>query len=381
MRRFALLGSFVALVAAIFYLWQQRFERSPQFPTYRLADLKAMTAPVAGVEWLNTGCNPRIRLSADKAGTPVCVRMEFPGILPVDALQVRVRMESHGLKAGQEAWDDGRCIIEWHPVGGGSSENDAVASVRGDDPGEVTNFVMRPKLSPAVPVLRLEFLGRAGEFELTLFEATVVRETWVWKIGCWVILAAWLAWSYGFVVHIGGKGWLRSLLGASLWLLMGIYFVVPGPWGNLRPLAAPFQVGQEVAKPLSPGKEPNPQLTGLATDAIALKSVGEIPIKGDLLLRIKFIFFKLRPLLHILLLLGPALVIALLVGSRSALWLTAIFAAATEVAEVAFGYGFDLDDVYDLVSDAIGIGLGLWLSHGLISWTILRRSNGRLTTK
>ena len=381
MRIFALLGIFCALVTALFFVWQLRFERDPEFFAVRLVDLKGMSSPTAGVEWLGPASAPTVRLSVNNAGSPVLVRIKLPMTKPIDFLHVRVRMKSLGLSVGQEPWSDGRCIIEWHPAGGGVSENDAVASVRGDDPGEVMNFVMHPKKSPAVPVLRLEHLGQAGVLELTEFEATAVRETWVWKIGHWALLAAWLAWAYVLVRHTGAKCRLRSMLAALVWLLMGIYFVVPGPWENLRPLAAPFQMGPEIAKASSTNIAEKPWVTDQAADVTEVKSVGKIPAQGDLLLRIKFQFLRLRPLLHLLLLFGPTLLIALLVGTRPALRLTAIFSFATEVAEVAYGYGFDSADVGDLIWDGVGIALGLWLSQFVMTAIFARRSEGGLTAE
>lgn len=335
-RSFALLGIFSVLVMALFFFWQQRFERTPEFSTVRLADLRGVASPAAGVDWLGAEADPSVRLRVENPNNPVVVRIKFPVSTPVDFLHVRFRMKSRGLKVGNDPWADGRCIIEWHPAAGGVSENDAIASARGDDLGEVIDFVMRPKQSPAVPVLRLEHLGQAGELELTQFEATVVRERWAWKIGHWLLLAAWLAWAYALVIHTGATGRLRSLLAASVWLLMGIYFVVPGPWENLRPLAVPFEMGPEVVKPIFPGIEVKSREIADTSNAAALTSVGKIPIQGDLLLRIKFQFLKLRPLLHLLLLFGPALLIGLLVGMRPALWLTAIFSIGTEVAEHGF---------------------------------------------
>ncbi|MEO8617220.1 MAG: hypothetical protein ABI600_18930 [Luteolibacter sp.] len=331
-----------------------------------------MTTPVAGVEWLGPETNPRVRLKVDKADAPVCVRIALPGILPVDWLHVRVCMKSNGLEVGQNFWDDGRCIVEWHPAGGGPPENDSVASVRENDPGEVLDLVLSPKGASAIPVLRLEHLGRAGDFELTRFEATVVRETRIWKIGRWGLMIGGLVWAYSLISSFGGKERVRCLMAAALWVVMGIYFVVPGPWKNLRPLAAPFNLGPEVAPPPSVGSLTKSKAVDSHPPSAVVRSVGNIPLKGDLTLLIKFHFFKLRPVLHSLLLFAPALLIALLVGWRPALWLATLFALAIEGAEAAFGYGFDWLDVTDLISDALGIVIGLLLARRLLAWRLSR---------
>ncbi len=69
----------------------------------------------------------------------------------------------------------------------------------------------------------------------------------------------------------------------------------------------------------------------------------------------------LRPILHALLLFLPALAFAFLLNRKSAIMLAVGLAVAIEVAQTAFGYGFGWDDVGDLVTDAIGIALALWV--------------------
>ena len=69
---------------------------------------------------------------------------------------------------------------------------------------------------------------------------------------------------------------------------------------------------------------------------------------------------RARPLLHSLLLFAPALALALLAGRKPAVFLAIPLALAIELAQVAFGYGFDWIDVLDLACDAIGIALAMW---------------------
>lgn len=275
-------------------------------------------------------------------------------------------MKSDDLALGKDYWDDGRLIIDWHPAGGGAVEHDPVHSVRWENPGAMMEFVMRPMIGPAVPVLRLEHRGRAGELELVHFEVTVLRETWWWKIGKWFALAGWLAWACALVFSFGIKHRCRGILAAVVWLTMSLFLVVPGPWKIIRPMGSEFLIGSEVTgthfvdsasttriaePPQSPGDDP--------------ASVGKIPIQGDLSLRIKSYLSNLRQFLHLVLLVAPACVIALLVGWRVSLALSVIFSLSVEGAQAVFGYGFDWIDVADLACDGFGIGVGLLLAKVL----------------
>lgn len=368
MRRLILPGTFLILVAGIYFLWQYRFERSPGFPTIRLADLRAAAHPAPGVDWHGPETQPTLRLRVDPAQPRIVVtRFDLPGMTAVDLLHLRFKISSLQLTRGKQDWDDGRCIIEWHPQTAGAAwENNPIGSAKGDLAGTVQEWVTRPDHPPATPALRVEHLGTGGDFELSLFEATVVRERWVWKIGRWVLMAAWLAWA---VAWIGGS-LLRAIPAATIWLVMGLYFVIPGPWKLYHSMGAPFQIGQEITGSHDPFPPPPGQPSG---SSMPLESVGEIPDQGDFTLRLKHYAKNARPLLHSLLLFGPTLLIACLVGHRPARSLAVIFALAIEAAQISFGYGFDWVDLFDLVCDATGIFLALLAHRWLKRWSPLVR--------
>ena len=357
MRRYILPLTFLALVAAIYFLWQHRFERSPGVPTLHLADLRAAYGQLPSAEWLGPETRPRLRLRVDRSQPrPVATRMDLPGMKAIDLLHLRLQFAATHLTPGKQVWNDGRCIIEWHsPAGGDEWENNPVGSARHNHLGDVEQWVTRPDQPPASPALRLENLGTGGDFELLVFEATAVRETWLWKIGRWLLMAAWLAWA---VAWIGGKtNFIRSVLAASVWLLMGLYFVVPGPWKSYHSIGTPFNIGKEVSS--QPRAVSSIPISNIHTP---LASVGEIPDQGDFTLRLKHYATHARPLLHIILLAVPTLLIACLVGAKSARSLAVILALAIEAAQISFGYGFDWGDLVDLACDATGIALAL-LAH------------------
>jgi hypothetical protein len=359
MRRVYFLGSLVGLLAALFAMWAFRFQRSPELPTWRLADLQTAAPPMPGVEWLGSPDRPSLRIKVDSANPRVAVRLAIPRVPAVEGLHLRYRLSARGLTPGAETWEDGRFMIEWHqPDGDSGQENEPVGSTRYDCQNALEDFVVRPLRGPAIPALRLEHLGRSGEFELSDVEITAIEERAVWRAGRWFLALAWLAWGTLWVRSWTGiEGW-RALCVSAIWLTMAIYFVIPGPWKVQRAIYPEFQLGgQYVAAPEHAGewaKTPSTILSG------PLPALGKIAAQGDLALRVKLSIARARPLLHSLLLFAPALALALLAGRKPAVVLAVVLALTIELAQVAFGYGFDWIDVFDLASDAIGIALAMW---------------------
>jgi glycopeptide antibiotics resistance protein len=93
--------------------------------------------------------------------------------------------------------------------------------------------------------------------------------------------------------------------------------------------------------------------------------LGALPLQGGWIIQVKSHLAKLRPLLHSLLLCGPTLLFLWLVGRRPAIALALGLAILIEAAQAAFGYGFDFLDVFDLVSDVLGIAAALWVHRRL----------------
>lgn len=369
MRRLTLLGTFVLLSGALYGLWQHRFERAPESPTVRLSELRAIASPAPGVEWLGPESSPHLRLRVDQAHSKVVARVDLPQIHAVSFLHVRFKVTTTSLVPGKKTWQDGRCLIEWHPQARGSAwENNPFCSAKYSESSGIVEMVLRPDHPPAIPALRLENLGTSGDLELTMFEATVLRERLVWKIGRWLLMAGWLAWAVAWIGPRGKSGRLRPLMASAIWLVTGLYFVVPGPWKDVRSFAGPFQIGAETPavadhslSAARPERPDSPTVNRLSANPTALESVGKIPDQGDFTLRLKHYAANARPLLHILLLFAPTLAMACLVGRKPAGSLAAILALAIEASQLAFGFGFDRVDVFDLASDAVGISLALWL--------------------
>ena len=376
MRHVLLLGSLLALMVAVVVMWAFRFERSPGLTTWGLADLQVGFPTTQGVDWLGTPGHPILRLRMEEGGKPLAFRLSIPMAPAVDGLHLRFRMVSRGLIPGDEAWQDGRFMVEWHqPQSKAALERDSIGSIRDDIRGDLQDLVVQAVNGPAIPALRLEHLGCSGEFELSDLEITAVRERSIWKIGRWFLVLGWLLWVVTFVRSWPGISLWRATCAAGIWVVMGMYFVVPGPWKIQRAMVSGFHLGgsvsdHSVASTTQVGSESTANPHGVPSGP--QPSLGKLPDLGNLAIRVKQAVSQARPLLHMFLLFAPTLVFAWLLGRSPALALSAILAVFIELAQVVFGYGFDIFDIGDLASDAAGIALALWL-HGVIS----KRLEGR----
>ncbi len=372
MRRTLLLGSFAVLLTALCVLWHYRFQRSTGLPVWHLADLRESSPSVPGVVWSGSSLNPALELHAESGGPQVAARLLIPAATAVSGLRLRFRLSAHGLVGGAEPWQDGRFFIEWHdPDDPGKRENDPVGSTRDDIDGGLENFIIQPLHRPAIPALRLEHMGRAGGFVLSDLEITAVEERPVWKVGSWLLAAGWIAWAATCVRSWPGIKWWRACCSAVVWFFVVSQCVVPGPWKIQRDLFSQFQIGgharqdevSATARSSEAGERP-------AIEAGPLAPIGKPPENANLMLRVKYRIVQARPLLHMLMLLGPTLVIACFVRGQPAAFLCAVLAIGTEAAETAFGYGFDWLDVGDLASDAAGIIIAVWIHKKLLEMTL-----------
>lgn len=364
MRRAFLAASFLALVAALVLLWTHRYEQVPGLPVWRLADLRTGVPKVPGVEWTGKADDPGLRLIVDKPTPRVALRLSIPGVPALDMLQLRYRMAAKGLTPGKEKWEAGRMMIEWHlEQVAGEVEQDPVGGAKLEEEFGHVTLIAASENGPARPALRIEHLGLAGQLELEDLEVTAVRERQLWKTGRWFLACGWLIWLVACMGPNPGVARWRVLAAAGIWLAMGIQFVVPGPWKIARPLAERFELGERAHEPPSGQAPPSMEsLPSLEISSGAVPSSGKLPVRGGLALRIKLLASQIRPLLHVLLLMAPVFASALLVGRKPTLVLAVLLSLAIEGVQAAFGYGFDWLDVMDLLTDAVGIALGLWLA-------------------
>lgn len=370
MRRALLTGMMLFLLLALGTVWAFRFQRLPNLQTWHLADLRKGFPVTEGVEWQGQGDDLHLRLSAKSGSLPLAIRLALPGIVPISGLHLRFQMSARNLVQGAEKWEDGRFMVEWLPKNGDiESARDSIGSIRGDKLGRSESLVILAPNDGAVPVLRLENLARSGDFDLSGLEISAVQESGVWKVGRWVLAAAWMLWAALCVRSWPGVNRWRAFTAAALWVILSVNLVIPGPWHVQRPMFPEFQLGKTdfpVSTQITPSKEtislPRVSLSG------PVAALGKQSDQGSLLLRVKLAIKRARPLLHALALFGPTLAFLILVGRRPALFLAILLALAIELGEVAFGYGFGWDDVMDLVTDGIGIALAVILWSRMRFW-------------
>jgi hypothetical protein len=372
MRRALIPCTFIFLVAATLFLWQYRFERDPRHPTLRLADLRQSTTLVAGAAWAGTDANPTLALRSSTS-QKVVQSLALPNLPPTHWLHLRFQTKASQLQAGKYSWNHGRFIVEWHTAGK-SWQFDPISSANGNKATGIIDLIARPGGQPATPSLRIENLATSGDFLICMLEATVVRERMLWTIGRVGLFIGWVLWFLMAAGFTSKQNRIRSALAAAIWLATAITLVFPGPWKNLHPLNSAFQLGPETRQipadlpvlslPAAPSQSATP-----ASAANAPK-VGQAPttirtlIQDSLILRIKNqiiqAFPNLRLLIHILLLLALTLPSIWLIGQNRSVFFAILISIAIEAAQFFFGYGFDHNDILDLLCDAGGIGLALW---------------------
>ncbi len=360
MRRLILIATFLALNSALFLLWQLRFEPIPGIRQFALEDLRPTTTLSPGASWIDTADGAVLSLKIGKDGNVPIALLQFPNLSPQQWLQVKIQTTALNLIAGHQYWKDGRCIMEWHTAGAKEPwENNQFSSVRNNQKTDVDELVLRPDRAPAYPLLRIENSGVSGEMRVIKFEAIAVQERLMWRIGRWLLALGWISWVV-YLIGFNANFWVRPILAGFICLMMGIYFVVPGPWKVIRSFSQPFQIHPSSHEPTVKLPEfeeftpLNPE-SSLGITRKPLESVERVVEKNDMALRLKLEFARFRPILHVLLLFFPTLVITCLVGKRPAIQLMVIMAILIEAAQVAFGYGFDQTDIVDLISDSIGI--------------------------
>ena len=77
---------------------------------------------------------------------------------------------------------------------------------------------------------------------------------------------------------------------------------------------------------------------------------------------------RIRPLLHCLLMFAPTVTVLLIIPKSRVLMVSGTVSLGIELAQYLFGFGFDGLDILDLVWNAAGIGLAIWIHPLLARW-------------
>ncbi len=389
--------SFLLLLAGLLAAWTWRYEAVPGSPRLTLRELKPLIPPMQGLSWQGTEEKPVLRLSKAEGEGAVSFRVALPGLESIDALHLRGRLKADALLRGPEPWLVGRLLLTWLPADGGVTEQDPIAGVEDDALHEMSSLVAVPADAPATPLLLICHHGVHGAMDILDLELQPVRETKVWRVSKWILLLMFWVWLVFALRSSSIMPFWKPMLAAWILMILFIQFVIPGPWKIQRPLGWwDFHMGEEVSireanhspshnqsvpksardadtsNPVENGevKNPVPGLpsgTPAAAQSVAqtgpVPPVGKVYTQGSLAIRIKERLEVIRPILHVMQFLIPALILTLLVGRKTTLICCILLMFATESSQFLFGYGFDAWDVLDLLLDSLGIGLGVGLAH------------------
>ena len=359
----------LSLFFALMYAWNHQFERMPGGHVVGINDLQMIQPHAAHIR----RDSQALILSA--RGDTRHATFDLPLGATASHLFIRVSAQAKQLMQGEEIWQDGRTFIEWL-----SPENQRVTvspihSAQGSS-GSSASFAIETPPGNLRPVLRMENLGKQGDYLLNAIELTPARHTRLWKwigplmMGVFVFLLT------SLLRIKQSPSFPRRLLASCITATVAYFFIIPGPWPQIKGL------GQELAwdAPWEPALiVPSPQILPLVasgavgdSDHPTVKNLpsgerySKLPEPDNLALRAKKALAKIRSLLHFTLLFCPVWVVCYGVGSQRGLLLGVGMALGIETAQWLFGYGFQADDVKDLVADACGISLAV-LCHTLLS--------------
>lgn len=369
MRRCFLFAALLALIAGLFFVRSHRFVRSLDEPAFELADLRRLDPALPiGAEWTGDADKPSLRLPASAGKPSRSLKVAIPMQRPIEALYVRVGMSAEGLVTGKHEWDSGRLLIQWMSVGlHDPEETDPVGSVEDDEEIEGLSMVVRPASALAHPVLHIENLGSEGDLVISALEIIPVRQGGFWEWGRWGLCLCWFGWALAFLSGDPRiKRW-RICAASAIWVAMGITFAFPGPWQQLMPFVVPYELGVTGATPakISSEESGTPWEKVSPNDASRVsekaETLGRTPVADNWIIQTKHHLKKFRMLMHIGLISACTFVFLLLVGARRAITLSGILVIAIEACQAGFGFGFDFQDVLDLVWGAAGITPTVWL--------------------
>lgn len=276
------------------------------------------------------------------------VQIDLPDRGAFDGLHIRFQLQADEIRRGPEEWQTARLHLEWLRDGT-IIERVFLASAQ-DNQTVVEPAALLTRIpARATARLHVENLGLSGRCRLLEFESFPTRTLPIARITMLAIATGWLFWAAATAGPLRCTG---SWLAAAVWVGSAYALVLPGPWTTRSPLVGEFVMDSVEA----PAQE-------LPAEAFAPAPCHPGNLEApNLLLRWKVRLRFLRPLLHSLLFFAPALVFLLLTRAENrALALVAMLAVLVELAQWAFGYGFEVSDCLDLGTDAIGILLALVL--------------------
>lgn len=401
MRRGVVLGLIlVLLLAALGSAWNHRFEPIPGSKPVTLDRIKPHVPDQKGLHWRDADGKPVLQLS--KAAEDPHVILEIPLKAPSGcaAIHLRYTLQANELKPGAHLWDDGRFNVTW--LTHDHRQMQQLASVRHQMLAFCPSLVSVAPHRGLDPQLWIGHRGVSGIYEISDLEIVFVRQASWWGMVSGILLAAAGGWIFMGLSCITRVSVLRTIAASCVSLMLILMFVIPGPWISHMPLVSDtFELGplkdpisvpadhppsssdlpthHEIRKPSHP--EPTSNNSGaasvpssviapslpqapLASEAVAPQAKTSAPsatvIQGNWILDAKRLLRRVKIIPHALLFGAVVMVFAGLIGLRPAVHVSLCLALATELAQLAFGYGSDATDLLDLLYDGIGIAAGVW---------------------
>lgn len=376
MRNFALIACLLSLFFALIHAWNHQFEPMPDVHVVRLNDLQMLHPHSTHIKRENNS----LILSA--RGETRHATFDLPLGNTSSHLFVRISAQAKQLIPGDEVWQDGRTFIEWLTPANQRANVSPIHSAQGDS-GLTACFAIKIPPGDLRPVLRIENLGKQGDYILKEIELTPARLTGSWKLGSPLIMAAFVFLIASLLAANQIPSLPRRLFAASITCIIGYFFIIPGPWPQTKGLGQALVWNYQQVKPMttvSSIKFHPP----IAPQAIIESELGDqkivshkpnytkLPESDNLALQAKKILAKVRSLLHFALLFAPVWIVSYAVGSKRGFLLGIAMALGIEMAQWLFGYGFQADDVKDLLADLCGISMAVYchtrLSGKIHSW-------------
>ncbi|HBE23749.1 MAG TPA: hypothetical protein DDW21_10060 [Verrucomicrobiales bacterium] len=152
------------------------------------------------------------------------------------------------LIAGNEIWQDGRTFIEWLTPENQRATASPIHSAQGDT-SLTSCFAIKVPLGDLRPVLRIENLGKQGDYILKEIELTPAQQTRSWKLGSPLIMAAFAFLIASLLAANQIPALPRRLFAASITCIVGYFFIIPGPWPQTKGLGQALAWHHQQAKP------------------------------------------------------------------------------------------------------------------------------------
>lgn len=376
MRTLALIACLFSLFFAMIHAWNHQFEPMPDGHVVRLNDLQLLPQHSAHIKRESNS----LILSA--RGETRHATFDLPLGTTSSHLFVRVSAQAKQLIAGDEIWQDGRTFIEWLTPENQRGTVSPIHSAQGDS-GLTSCFAIKIPPGDLRPILRLENLGKQGDYILKEIELTPASITGSWKLGSRLIMAAFVFLIASLLAANQIPSLPRRLFAASITCIVGYFFIIPGPWPQTKGLGQALEWNHQQAKPMETAAgikfhtpiAPQATIESKPADQKKLDTqtnYGKLPESNNLALQAKKILAKVRSLLHVALLFAPVWIVSYAVGSKRGFLLGIAMALGMEMAQWLFGYGFQADDVKDLLADLCGISMAVYchtrLSRKIHSW-------------